>query len=118
MRRQNHEHILWILCAILAVSVVTTAVLENMEWRDRHIQATLSKPVVDEPGITADGRVNINTADMDTLMTVDGIGEKTAQKIIMYREINGPFETVDDLMNISGFGENKLEAIRRYIAAE
>ncbi len=118
MRRQNHDYILWIFCAVLAVAVVTTAALENLEWRDRNIQATLAEPVVNEPGITADGRVNINTADMDTLMTVDGIGEKTAQKIIMYREINGPFETVDDLLYIPGFGENKLEDIRRYLAVE
>lgn len=118
MRRQNHEYILWLLCAVLAVTVVATAILENLEWRDRNIKATLAEPVVNEPGITADGRVNINTADMDTLMTVDGIGEKTAAKIIMYREVNGPFESVDDLMHIIGFGEKKLESLRPYLAAE
>ena len=57
-------------------------------------------------------RVNINTADIATLMTLDGVGEATAKKIVAEREDNGPFATVDDLTRVPGIGEKKLEALR------
>lgn len=57
-------------------------------------------------------RVNINTADIATLMTLDGVGEATAKKIVAEREGNGPFATVDDLTRVPGIGEKKLEALR------
>ena len=62
--------------------------------------------------------VNINTADMQELMTVKGIGEATAEKIILYREENGSFETVDELIEINGIGEKKLEQFRPYVVVE
>lgn len=61
------------------------------------------------------GLVNINTADAAALVTLPGIGEKTAQKIIDDREANGPFSSVDDLTRVSGIGDKKLEAVRDLI---
>lgn len=53
--------------------------------------------------------VNINTADAETIAdALNGVGEKTAIKIIEYRNSNGPFKAVDDLTNIKGIGEKKL----------
>ena len=118
MRRQNPDRMWWIVCAALAVAVAIASVVDHVQWRDRNIDVTEATPVMGEPGLTDEGLVNVNTADMDTLMTVDGIGEKTAQKIMMYREINGPFETVEDLMQIPGLGEARFEKIRRYVAVE
>lgn len=66
-------------------------------------------------GTSSTRRVNINKADVATLATLTGIGEKTAQKIIDYREENGPFATVEEIMKVSGIGENKFEAIREDI---
>ena len=56
-------------------------------------------------------RININTASADELQTLNGIGERIAQRIIAYREANGPFDSIDDLTAVSGIGRKKLEAI-------
>lgn len=57
------------------------------------------------------GKVNINTASASELMALKGVGEATAQKIVDYREGNGPFSKLTDLKKVSGIGEKKYEAI-------
>lgn len=64
------------------------------------------------PGMTGDGLVNLNTADAATLDTLPGIGPATAAKILSWREQHGRFESVDDLLDVGGIGEAKLDAIR------
>lgn len=59
--------------------------------------------------------ININTASLEQLDALPGIGPKLAQAIIDYRTEFGPFETVEDLLYVSGIGEKKLEAMRDYI---
>ena len=61
------------------------------------------------------GLVNINTANADKLSTLSGIGKSTANKIIQYRNENGYFDTIEDLMKVSGIGENKFNAIKEDI---
>lgn len=51
---------------------------------------------------TDDGLVNINTADVETLCTLSGIGESRAKDIIAYREANGAFESCEDIMKVPG----------------
>ena len=57
------------------------------------------------------GIIDINTATSEQLQTLPGIGEVLAQRIIDYRETYGAFGSVGELINISGIGEKKLEAI-------
>jgi competence protein ComEA len=58
---------------------------------------------------SADGQqVNLNTADSAALETLPGVGAATARRIIDYREKNGPFESVEDLKDVSGIGEKKF----------
>jgi competence protein ComEA len=64
------------------------------------------------PGMTGDGLVNLNTADAATLDTLPGVGPATAAKILAWREQHGRFESVDDLLDVGGIGEAKLDAIR------
>lgn len=56
--------------------------------------------------------VNINTANVEELETLDGIGESTAKKIIKYRDEVGFFKSIDELMNVAGIGEAKYNAIK------
>lgn len=59
--------------------------------------------------------VNINTADLALLDTLPGIGPTTAQRIIDFREANGPFRQVDDLLKVAGIGPVTLERLRPLI---
>ncbi len=60
-------------------------------------------------------KVNINTASWEELTALDGIGDVLAKRIVAYREQNGPFSSAEDLMEISGIGEKKFQAIREQI---
>ncbi|MBR2590912.1 MAG: ComEA family DNA-binding protein [Clostridia bacterium] len=62
--------------------------------------------------------VNVNTATQAQLQTIPGIGEKTAQAIVDYREAHGAFATVDELLQVSGIGEKTLESIKEYVCVE
>lgn len=64
-----------------------------------------------------DGKININTATLEDLKTLPGIGPATAQKIIEYRSENGLFQTIEDIKNVSGIGEKKFEQIKEKITA-
>lgn len=56
--------------------------------------------------------VNINTADKAALMSINGVGEKRAEAIIVWREQNGPFKSVDDLASVSGIGQSIIDQNR------
>lgn len=62
-------------------------------------------------------KININTATIEELKQLDGIGEKTAEKIIEYREINEITE-IEQLMNVNGIGEGKFNKIKYKICTE
>jgi competence protein ComEA len=61
---------------------------------------------------TAGAKVNINAASAKELMTLKGIGETVARRIVQFRETNGPFKSVDDLKRVDGVGGALLERHR------
>jgi competence protein ComEA len=60
--------------------------------------------------------VNINTANSELLQTLPGIGPKTAERIIEYRETVGRFKAIEGIQDVKGIGPKKFERIKALIA--
>lgn len=63
-------------------------------------------------------KININTATQEQLMSLKGIGASYADRIIEYREKNGPFQTPEDLLKVKGIGDKTLETIKDNIVVK
>ncbi|WP_265434676.1 ComEA family DNA-binding protein [Aeromonas salmonicida] len=74
-----------------------------------------AKPVTTVTTAKESGKVNLNTASINELTALKGIGEKKAQAIVDYREKQGKFTTVEQLADVSGIGPATLEANRDMI---
>ena len=84
------------MAAITAVALSATAL------------SAQSKAPAPKPTATAAAPVNLNTATAEQLATIPGVGPKMAERIIDYRQKNGGFKKVEDLMNVSGVGEKSF----------
>jgi comEA protein len=71
-------------------------------------QSSSAKPVPAAP-------VNVNTATTADLETVPGIGQTLARRIVEFRDKNGPFDQVDDLVKVSGIGEKSILRLKPYL---
>ena len=67
---------------------------------------------------TESGRININTADQTQLVTLSGIGAARAADIIAYRTEHGNFQTIEEIMNVSGIKESTFQKIKDQIVVE
>lgn len=63
-------------------------------------------------------KINVNTADAETLATLPGIGPSKAHSILSYREEKGRFQTIDDVRNINGIGDKTFEKIKDSITVK
>lgn len=61
---------------------------------------------------SSSGKININTADVEALKKINGIGDSKAKSIISYRETNGNFSSIEDLKNVDGIGEKMFEKMK------
>jgi competence protein ComEA len=76
--------------------------------------AAASLAVAAETGPAA-GVVNINTAESDQLQMLPRVGPALAQRIIGYREANGPFKAVEEIVAVKGIGETSLKKLEPYL---
>lgn len=81
-------------------------------------QAAATEPTIQPTEIQAGALININTASLSELITLPGIGEVIGQRIIDYREANGPFTNIAQLTNVSGIGSKRFAAIVDMITVE
>ena len=78
-------------------------------------QVLFHRDVITLPVITVKQKVSINTAPVEVLVDVPGIGPATAEAIVLYRSEIGQFQTLEDLMNVKGIGPKKFEKIKDLI---
>jgi competence protein ComEA len=78
--------------------------------------ADKGKVATEDTVAAASIKVDINTADVEELTRIPGIGPKTAEAIVAYRKDVGQFKKLDDLIEVKGIGPKKLETIRPFLA--
>lgn len=70
---------------------------------------------IQKKNLPAEKSINLNTAKLEELVNLPGIGTKTAQKIIEYREQHKRFRNINELLNVKGIGNSKFAQIKEYI---
>ena len=85
-------------------------VYTQKEAKELMIESMLARASVDAD--TSGGKVNLNLADKDTLMTLDGIGATRADAILQYRMEHGKFRSIEELMQVDGIKEKTYEKIK------
>ncbi|MDJ0792034.1 MAG: ComEA family DNA-binding protein [Acidimicrobiia bacterium] len=68
-------------------------------------------------GLTDDGKIDLNRATAQALQALPGVGPVLAQRIVDHRQVHGPFDSVEDLLDVAGIGEAKLASMRDAIAS-
>ncbi|GAH77634.1 unnamed protein product, partial [marine sediment metagenome] len=79
------------------------------------VAGTEAEQITTTPTQSVSGKINLNTATLDQLDTLSGIGPAYAGRIIDYRESQGGFKSIDQIMEVSGIGEKTFEKIRDQI---
>jgi competence protein ComEA len=97
------------LVATAALLVVAAAAAPHAIAQAKSGSSSAAKPAVT-------GTININTASAADLQRLPGIGAKTASRVIEYRQKNGPFKKVEELMNVRGVGEKSFLKLKGQIS--
>jgi competence protein ComEA len=104
---------------VVATTTVSLSVQDASPTGEETPTETLSEPVTEAPteapGIDSSGKVNLNTATLEDLKTLKGVGDSKAQAILDDRNENGPFSSIEDLMRVSGIGQKTFESLKDQI---
>ena len=98
--------------AVLVALMLATTGISGSALAPSSMRAASSAGTASEAKPEAAGALDINVASVEDLMTVQGIGQVIAQRIVEFREKNGPYKSVDDLLKVQGIGEKSLAKIR------
>ena len=99
-------------CLLLGLFLGRSANKSYIQIQD--IQSAPSQPTESQPPASP-AKIDINTATVQQLQLLPGIGEALAQRIVDYRDANGNFSAIEELMNVSGIGEKKFADIQDFI---
>ena len=94
--------------------------IPNKNQKDiEYITIENGENIIEETKTSSTGKkINLNKADEDNLQEIPGIGPSMAQKIILYRNENGDFKSIEDLKNVSGIGDKKFDSMKEYICVK
>jgi competence protein ComEA len=111
----EEHHMVRIVFALVAAAAITAAATATPSAQTKPASAA-AKPATSSAKAASGAIVNINTASVAELTTLPGIGEKTAARIIEYRQKNGNFKKVEELMNVRGIGEKNFLKLKPQLA--
>ncbi len=104
------------LLVIAVAAVFFTAGYFSGRSRAKTVNVTVSQsPDLPVSGDAGAARIDLNTATRRELMSLPGVGETFADRIIAYREEHGGFQAVEELMEVRGIGESLFEDVRDYL---
>ena len=112
---KNERSILLLVCSLSLMLVLGIFIGRN--WNTKVVPLSENNTPLPE-SVTAEMpayRLDINTATQNQFMELPGIGEIIADRIIAYRDENGAFTSIDELLYVDGIGEAKLQQIERFI---
>ena len=99
----------------MKIYIPTTEQMESAE-AEQHLWTEEAEGA--ETSSQTEGKININTADKELLMTLPGIGESRAESIISYRDTSGSFAKIEDIMQVSGIKQGAYEKLKDKISVD
>lgn len=99
--------VLFMMLAIVAIAAIPAAAQQK--------PATPASSAAAKAAVTSGAPVNLNTATQAQLEALPGIGPKAAERILEYRQKNGSFKKIEDLMNVKGIGEKSFLKLKPLI---
>lgn len=122
----KNRHICILLAVTVLFAVFTLGIILGRSQNRHSVQISVPQSMLTPPTYPTDTPktansdaptypVNINTADLTEIMTLPDIGMVIAQRIIDYREANGAFQAVEELMNVEGIGEKRMEQLLDFV---